>query len=165
MAQADYLRPYELLQRILIRHDGRRRLVARLGTEAADGIDALLDQALAYERVEAPSLTGFLAWIDRDTVEVKRRIEEGADQVRVMTVHGAKGLEAPIVILPDTGYRPEGVNPPQILPLAPGLAAWRTQGRGRAAGAGGGGGGAAGAAAGGEHAPALRGDDPRPQPG
>ena len=53
LAQADYLRPFELIARILIRHDGRRRLVARLGPEAEDGIDALLDQALAYESVEA----------------------------------------------------------------------------------------------------------------
>ena len=49
-ARADYLRPFELIERMLVRHDGRRRLVARLGPEAEDGIDALLDQALAYER-------------------------------------------------------------------------------------------------------------------
>ena len=52
LRQADYLRPFELLSRILVRHDGRRRLVARLGPEAEDGIDALIDQALAYESVE-----------------------------------------------------------------------------------------------------------------
>jgi ATP-dependent helicase/nuclease subunit A len=126
-AQADYLRPFELLTRILVRHDGRRKLVARLGPEAEDGIDALVDQALAYEEVEAPSLTGFLAWIDRDEVAVKRRTEEDADQVRVMTVHGAKGLEAPIVILPDTAVRHDGQNPPQILRLADGQAVWRVR--------------------------------------
>ena len=104
--RADYLRPFELLARILVRHDGRRQLVARLGAEAEDGIDALIDQALAYESVEAPSVTGFLDWFDRDEVKVKRRTDEGADQVRVMTVHGAKGLEAPIVILPDTASPP-----------------------------------------------------------
>ncbi len=124
-AQADFLRPFELLQRILVRHGGRQRLVARLGTEAEDGIDALLDQALAYESAEAPSLTGFLSWIDRDDVKVKRRSEEGADQVRVMTVHGAKGLEAPVVILPDTALRQEGRNAPGILLLPDGEAAWR----------------------------------------
>jgi ATP-dependent helicase/nuclease subunit A len=124
MAQADWLRPFELLTRILVRHDGRRRLVARLGTEAEDGIDALLDQALAYEQAEAPSLTGFLAWMDREEVAVKRR-SEGADQVRVMTVHGAKGLESPIVILPDTALRQEGRNAPQILRLADGQPVWR----------------------------------------
>jgi len=122
--QADYLRPFELLQRLLILHDGRRKLISRLGAEAEDGVDALLDQALAYETVEPPTLTGFLAWIDRDEVQVKRRIEDGASQVRVMTVHGAKGLEAPIVILPDTASRQESRNPPQILAVDD-VALWR----------------------------------------
>ena len=125
--RADYLRPFELLERILIRHGGRRRLVARLGPEAEDGIDALVDQALAYESVEAPSVTGFLDWFDRDEVKVKRRSDEGADQVRVMTVHGAKGLEAPIVILPDTAVRYDGANPPQILRLADGQPVWKVR--------------------------------------
>jgi ATP-dependent helicase/nuclease subunit A len=123
--QADYLRPFELLTRALVRHDGRRRLVARLGPEAEDGIDALLDQALAYESVEPPTLTGFLAWFDRDPVTVKRRSEAGADQVRVMTVHGAKGLEAPIVILPDTAVTQDSWNAPSVVRLDAGWPAWR----------------------------------------
>ncbi|PIE08299.1 MAG: double-strand break repair helicase AddA [Rhodobacterales bacterium] len=102
---ADYLRPYELIDRILTRHDGRRRLTARLGPEAEDGIDALLAQALAYESIEVPSLTGFLTWLAAEEVEIKRQMDSASDQIRVMTVHGAKGLEAPIVILPDTGKR------------------------------------------------------------
>ncbi len=124
LAQADYLRPYELLERMLIRHGGRRRLVARLGAEAEDGVDALLGQALAYEAVEAPTLTGFLEWIDREELVVKRRTDDAADQVRVMTVHGAKGLEAPIVILPDTGDRREA-RPPQVLRDQHGRAFWK----------------------------------------
>ncbi|MGB5866035.1 MAG: double-strand break repair helicase AddA [Sulfitobacter sp.] len=103
--QVDFLRPYDLIERILTRHDGRRRLLARLGTEAVDGIDALLGQALAYERTEVPSLTGFLEWMQADNLEIKRQIDSASDQIRVMTVHGAKGLEAPIVILPDTGKK------------------------------------------------------------
>jgi ATP-dependent helicase/nuclease subunit A len=125
-ARADYLRPFEMLERLLIRHDGRSRLMARLGPEAEDGIDALLDQTLAYESVEAPSLTGFLAWFDRDEVKIKRRMDDSADQVRVMTVHGAKGLESPIVILPDTAQLQEGRHPPQVLRLQNGVAAWKT---------------------------------------
>ena len=100
--RADYLRPYEFLEHALVRHDGRRLLLARLGLEAEDPIDELLAQALAYERAEAPSLAGFVAWIEAGEVEVRREMESGGDLVRVMTVHGAKGLEAPIVILPDT---------------------------------------------------------------
>lgn len=100
--QADFLRPYDLIERLLIRHDGRRRLVQRLGVEAEEGIDELLSQALAYERSDIPSLTGFLVWLATDDVEVKRQTESEGRRIRVMTVHGAKGLEAPIVILPDT---------------------------------------------------------------
>lgn len=104
-ANVDFLRPYDLIERVLTRHGGRRRLLARLGREAEDGINALLSQALSYERNAIPSLTGFLVWMDTDDLEIKRQIDSASDQIRVMTIHGAKGLEAPIVILPDTGKR------------------------------------------------------------
>ena len=100
--QADYLRPYEIIERILIRHDGRRKLLARLGQEAEDGIDALLSQALAYERNAVDSLTGFLVWMETDDLEIKRQMDNAGNRIRVMTVHGAKGLESPVVLLPDT---------------------------------------------------------------
>ncbi|OUS07538.1 double-strand break repair helicase AddA [Rhodobacterales bacterium 52_120_T64] len=122
--QADFLRPYDLLEQVLTKYDGRRRLVARLGHEAEDGIDELLTQSLHYESVEAPLLTGFLGWINSDEVEVKRQMDAAGDRVRVMTVHGAKGLEAPIVILPDTTKRAEGLHAPQVVSLH-GLPVWR----------------------------------------
>lgn len=98
---ADFLRPYDMIERILTRHDGRAKLLARLGPEAEDGIDALLSQAMTYERNAVDSLTGFLVWLETDELEVKRQLDEDGDLIRVMTVHGAKGLQAPIVILPD----------------------------------------------------------------
>ncbi|MEC3861601.1 double-strand break repair helicase AddA [Mesobacterium sp. TK19101] len=101
MRQTDFLRPYDLIERILTRHNGRRLLLGRLGEEAEDGIDALLQQALSYEQTEVPSLTGFLQWMQTDDLEIKRQADSAGDRIRVMTVHGAKGLEAPIVILPD----------------------------------------------------------------
>ncbi len=103
--EADFLRPYELLERILTKHHGRARIAARLGPEAEEGIAALLDLALNYEAAEVPSLTGFLTWLAADDVTIKRQMDNSNNQIRVMTVHGAKGLEAPIVILPDTGNR------------------------------------------------------------
>ncbi|SEO10716.1 DNA helicase/exodeoxyribonuclease V, subunit A [Salinihabitans flavidus] len=103
--RTDFLRPFDLIERILTRHDGRRRLLARLGQEAEDGIDALLGQALSYERSAIPSLTGFLVWMETDGLEIKRQLDNAGDQIRVMTVHGSKGLEAPVVILPDTANR------------------------------------------------------------
>ncbi|MEJ5217934.1 double-strand break repair helicase AddA [Cognatishimia sp. D5M38] len=105
MGQTDFLRPYDLIERILTRHKGRAKLLSRLGSEAEDGINALLSQALAYERSSVPSLTGFLVWMETDDLEIKRQMDSAEDRIRVMTVHGSKGLEAPIVILPDTGKR------------------------------------------------------------
>ena len=108
--QSDFLRPYDLINRLLLRHDGRRRLLARLGPEAEDGIDALLSQALSYEQAQVPGLTGFLEWLETDDLEIKRQAESAGDRLRVMSVHGAKGLEAPIVILPDSAKRQVKLN-------------------------------------------------------
>jgi ATP-dependent helicase/nuclease subunit A len=100
---ADFAAPYEFFERVLSAPDlgGRRNLLARLGEEARDAIDAILDQALAFEAANAPSLQGFLAWIDADDLEIKRDPDAPLDAVRLMTVHGAKGLQAPVVILAD----------------------------------------------------------------
>lgn len=103
--RSDFLRPFDLIARILNRHGGRKNLIARLGEEVEDGIDALLAQALIYEQAEVPSLTGFLVWMEGDEADVKRQPDSAGKRLRVMTVHGSKGLEAPIVILPDTADR------------------------------------------------------------
>ena len=120
---SDFLRPFDLVERALIRHGGRQRLVARLGPECEDAIDAFLALALAYERDEVPSLTGFLAWLDGEATEVKRALDQSGGAVRVMTVHGAKGLEAPVVILPDTMRGPQRENG-EVLADKDGLAHW-----------------------------------------
>lgn len=121
---ADFLRPYDLLERILIRHHGRRNLLARMGGEAEDGIDAMLAQALAYERMEVPSLTGFTGWLQADDVQIKRDPGSAGDQIRVMSVHGAKGLEAPVVILPDTAYRQGNHSAPKLFAPDGGPVCW-----------------------------------------
>ena len=121
--QTDFLRPFDLIERMLIRHDGRRRLIARLGAEAEEGIDAFLGQALAYEPLETPSLTGYLAWLEQGDVQIKRELGRAEGRLRVMTVHGAKGLEAPVVILPDTADR-RARGSGQIVEVA-GLPLWR----------------------------------------
>ncbi|SLN12004.1 ATP-dependent helicase/nuclease subunit A [Aquimixticola soesokkakensis] len=120
---ADYLRPFELIEMILTRFDGRRKLIARLGIEAEDGIDALLDQALTYEMGEVPSLAGFLGWLASEEVKIKRQPDTASDQVRVMTVHGSKGLEAPIVFMPDT-HKPRALTLGKVSELGAGQAIW-----------------------------------------
>ena len=102
LRQVDFLRPYELIERLLTRHDGRRRLRARFGAEAEEAIEAFVDLALRYEDGHVPSLDGFLSWLAASDVEVKRQVEGAGQRLRVMTVHGAKGLEAPVVVLPET---------------------------------------------------------------
>lgn len=121
---ADYLRPFELLERILTRFHGRKNLLARLGDEAEDGIDALLSQAMNFERMDVPSLTGFISWLQAEEVEIKRQMDGNSDRIRVMTVHGAKGLESPIVILPDTANWDLKIRE-QIYPAQNGSVMWQ----------------------------------------
>jgi ATP-dependent helicase/nuclease subunit A len=105
---ADFAAPYEFFERVLSDAglDGRSRLLARLGEEARDAIDAVLDQALAFEAANAPSLQGFLAWVEADDIEIKRDPDGPLAAVRLMTVHGAKGLQAPVVIMADATRAP-----------------------------------------------------------
>lgn len=123
---ADFLRPYELIERIMTRFGGRKNLLARLGMEAEDGINELLSQAMRYEQLEAPSLPGFLNWFAAGKVEIKREMNTKAGQIRVMTVHGSKGLEAPIVILPDTEVRGGHRDTSQIMTLNDGGFLWKS---------------------------------------
>jgi ATP-dependent helicase/nuclease subunit A len=116
-AEARALRPFDFLSRVLGRDGAREKILARLGKEAADALDELLAQALAYEETGTPSLQGFLAFLRRSASQVKRDLEVASAAIRVMTVHGAKGLEAPIIMLADTTFVPHGRNDPWLLPL------------------------------------------------
>ncbi|MEE8622959.1 MAG: double-strand break repair helicase AddA [Alphaproteobacteria bacterium] len=114
LARVDYLRPFELYAEVLNARGGREKLLRRLGPEADDPLDEFLALALAFERVNAPSLQGFLHWVEAGRAEIKRDLEQSErDEVRIMTVHGAKGLQAPIVFLPDTVAAP--VMGPRLL--------------------------------------------------
>ena len=116
--------PFAFYASLLGAGGGRRQFLARLGPEANDALDEFLSLALDYERRETPSLQGFLAWLRAARAEVKRDMEIARDEVRVMTVHGAKGLEAPVVILADTMTPPAGPRPPRLLELADGAMVW-----------------------------------------
>lgn len=105
LKQADRMPPFEFYSQALSR-GMRNTLVARLGAEAADAIDEFLALALMHESAHPPSLESFLDWFGRGASDVKRDMEQGGQAVRVMTVHGAKGLQAPIVIVPDTTQIP-----------------------------------------------------------
>ena len=104
---ADFTAPSRFLETILSGPmQGRRKLYSRLGMAARDAIDELMNSALEFELNETASLDRFLAWFSRGTVDVQRDPGQLANEVRVMTVHGAKGLEAPVVILADATADP-----------------------------------------------------------
>jgi ATP-dependent helicase/nuclease subunit A len=102
LGRVDYAAPHALLVEALGPLGGRARLFARLGPEAAEPVDEMLNAALAHAASHPPSLQGFTHWLRLSAAEVKREAEAAGDTVRIMTVHGSKGLEAPVVILPDT---------------------------------------------------------------
>ena len=111
---------------------GRPRILRRLGHEANDALDEFLELALGYERKAPASLQGFMAWLRAADTEVKRDMEISRDEVRVMTVHGAKGLEAPVVFLVDTTTSPSDTQRLRLIhlpqgngaPHAPGVVVW-----------------------------------------
>ncbi|OYY30387.1 MAG: hypothetical protein B7Y65_00675, partial [Azorhizobium sp. 35-67-15] len=118
--EAPLLRPFDFYARVLGRDGGRRAMLARLGPEAADVLDEFMALSRTYESTEPATLAGFLAFLRRGGAETKRDMESGRDEVRVMTVHGAKGLEAPVVILADTVDVPKARTAGGLLPVPDG---------------------------------------------
>ena len=114
-AEAGRCGPFRFFADLLGPKGGRNLALARLGAEAGDALDVFLNVALDYERREGPSLSGFLRHVEAAATDVKRDLSASAGEVRVMTVHGSKGLEARIVILADLGLRPSARRLPKIL--------------------------------------------------
>lgn len=106
-ARADFDTPFTLLADALGVLGGRARLLARFGPEAAEPLDEFLAEALQFSLAEPGSLQNFVHGLRLSGAAIKREAEAGGDEVRIMTVHGAKGLQAPIVIMPDTVSLPQ----------------------------------------------------------
>jgi len=104
----DFERPFNFYADVLYAHGGLKRMRGRFGSEIDDVMAEFLDLALAHEQSDQPSLLGFLAELRSRDVTIKRELAEGGSGVRVMTVHGAKGLEAPIVIMADAATTERG---------------------------------------------------------
>jgi ATP-dependent helicase/nuclease subunit A len=107
IAEGRAQRPFEFYARLLGMagpdgHTQRQRLLLRLGGEAEDALDEFLNQVLAAEARGIHDLERLAAELDALDITVKREMEGERHEVRVMTAHGAKGLEAPIVFLPET---------------------------------------------------------------
>ncbi len=108
--------PYEFFTRVLDMTGPSgtsmiRQIYKRLGLESKDAIEAFLARALSHQRLGSPSLAHFVRSFAADDQELKREMDSGSGEVRVMTVHGSKGLEAPVVFLPDTTQLPTKAGP------------------------------------------------------
>ncbi len=112
VAASQRLAPFDLFSEVLDgEHGARSALLARLGPDAVDAIEEFLFQALEYTRRETPSLEHFIAWVESEDIEIKRDLEVAGGSVRIMTVHAAKGLEAPIVFLAEAETKPQVRHP------------------------------------------------------
>ncbi len=118
LKRADKVPPFELFAGILDINNMREKLTARLGSEAGDALNEFLAMALDFDENTPPSLQEFLTHVRSTNSEIKRDMEKGINEVRIMTVHGAKGLEAEIVFLPDTTSTRSGNSSGMVQTLA-----------------------------------------------
>ncbi|MFY9286874.1 MAG: 3'-5' exonuclease, partial [Alphaproteobacteria bacterium] len=119
--RVDFVSPFTFLSSLLSEAcpaslvSGRHALWSRLGPDALDPIDELLNAVQDFSRRHSPSMQHFLQWLMATETEIKRELDRSGGQVRIMTVHASKGLEAPIVFLPDTSKVPRTQDVPKLL--------------------------------------------------
>ncbi len=102
LAKIDYVTPYEWFQRVLVHHDGQRKFLSRLGLEAEDVLNAFCHHVLDYQMTTGGTLQQYVDYFLNNPTEIKRdSSDQSHNQIRIMTVHGSKGLQAPVVILLD----------------------------------------------------------------
>lgn len=110
LKRADFLTPFELFSHMLEASGGRERFIARLGIQIEDPVNEFLQQILQFEQSHIPTLQQALKWLEAGELTIKRDMEQGANEVRVMTAHGSKGLQAPIVFLADAHVYDRGMK-------------------------------------------------------
>lgn len=112
----DHIRPYEMFNFVLTKMNGRRKFIERMGQEVEDTLDEFINMTIDFEQRQIPSLRGFITWFGQSEKEIKREGDEAeTNAVRLLTVHHSKGLQAPIVFLPDTSKTPSDKREQKLL--------------------------------------------------
>jgi ATP-dependent helicase/nuclease subunit A len=103
---ADFMSPFEFFYKVLEIYDGKKKFISRLGLQVTDILEEFLRQAEKFEKDANISLQSFVIWIERNTFDTKNQTSS-LNTIQIMTVHSAKGLQAPVVILADPMDIPE----------------------------------------------------------
>ncbi len=105
LGKVDLKNPHELFHEIIREYESY--FIARLGTECQDVLAEFLNQTALFLEKNPPTLQGFMYYMETMDTEIKRStLTNKGDEVRIMTIHGAKGLQSPIVILADSTDQP-----------------------------------------------------------
>lgn len=110
LARVDYIGPYEFFCEALYEQQGFAKIIGRMGEEYREALEELLDCCMAYEQQHTPTMQGFVHWMEASETVLKRDMENATGKVRIMTVHSAKGLEAPVVFLANSSSLPSDNN-------------------------------------------------------
>lgn len=101
IARAKVDGPYNFFTYVLNNHNVRENIIAALGVQVIDPLEEFITICLAYERTQPGTLRHFIKWFITGNSEIKRNLDSG-DGVRIVTVHGSKGLQSRAVFLIDT---------------------------------------------------------------
>ncbi|WP_246730189.1 double-strand break repair helicase AddA [Nitratireductor mangrovi] len=127
--EADTRTVFDFYAAILGRDGVRQQMVRRLGREAGDILDEFLSFCLASEKAGIEGLEAFLATLENAGPDIRREMDQSRDEVRIMTVHASKGLEAPVVILVDNGSAPFSESHlPRLMPMRSQKGLWQGEG-------------------------------------
>lgn len=98
----NYMKPSEFINYILYDLEAKEKFIARLGQEFIFFLNNFWERVLQFEQENIPTLHAFLEWFIKSKHEIKKTFSPEENKAQILTSHGAKGLQAKIVILPDT---------------------------------------------------------------